>query len=350
MSESNIYVGVAGNVGRPDAAGSVGVFRRSTTGGQWEHVFSELETYAVFVHPADSRLVFAGTSDGVWRSDDHGTSFQRTNFPDPGKQIWSFLAIDGVADRMYAGASPVDVYRSEDRGASWRRLPNPNMPERCSGPFSPRVMRMAQRPGRPEEIYAALEIAGAMRTLDGGESWEDLTDDLVRLSDLPHLRSSIVQKETHAEGMLDAHAITISPAEPDAAILALRMGLFRTRDGGKSWEDMEMKRFSPTTYGRDVKASPHDPKTLYAALSVSAASHDGGVYRSNDSGQTWARFDKVQVHGTIMSIGLHTSDPQQVYIGARYDGEIFGTVDGGETWQELPLPGEVKDIYSVACG
>ena len=150
--------------------------------------------------------------------------------------------------------------------------------------------------------------------------------------------------------MLDGHAVTINAADPDSAIVALRMGLFRTADGGRSWQDMEVGRFSPTTYGRDVKASPTEPNTLYAALSVAAASHDGGLYRSADGGQSWQRFDKVQVHGTIMSIGLHQRDPRQVYIGARYDGEVFGTQDGGDTWQAMPLPGEVQHIYSVACG
>ena len=55
-------------------------------------------------------------------------------------------------------------------------------------------------------------------------------------------------------------------------------------------------------------------------------------------------------HGTIMSVGLHQTDANQVYIGARYQGEIFGTQDGGETWTAMPLPGPVKDIYCVACG
>ena len=173
--------------------------------------------------------------------------------------------------------------------------------------------------------------------------------DLIRLSELPHLKSKIVS-DTFAEGMLDGHAITISPADPDAVILACRMGLFRSADKGRSWQDMEMKRFSPITYGRDVKVAPQDPKTVYAALSVAASSKDGGVYRSQDAGKTWKRFDKVQVHGTIMSVGLHQTDPKQVYIGARYQGEIFGTQDGGETWASMPLPGPVKDIYSVACG
>ncbi len=83
---------------------------------------------------------------------------------------------------------------------------------------------------------------------------------------------------------------------------------------------------------------------------MAAASHDGGVYCSRDAGQTWQRFDKVQVHGTIMSVALHPTDPRQVYISVRYEGEVFGTQDGGETWVAMPLPGPVKDIYSVACG
>ena len=350
MSETNIYVGVAGYVGRPEDIGAVGVFRRAINGGEWEHTFETHETYTVFVHPGDANLVFAGTANGVWCSQDRGTTFQRTRFPDQDVQVWSFLAVEGHPDRLYAGASPISVYRSDDRGQSWQKLPTPRIEERCRGPFQSRVMRMVQTPGRPDEIYAALEIAGAMRTTDGGETWEDLGEGLVRLSERPHLKSAIVQKDTEAEGMLDGHAITISPARPNEPVIAVRMGLFRTGDDGKTWQDMEVGRFSPTTYGRDVKASPHDPNTLYCALSVAAASHDGGVYRSRDAGESWERFDKVQVHGTIMSIGLHGSDPDQVYIGARYDGEVFGTRDAGASWQAMPLPGPVKDIYSVACG
>ena len=70
---------------------------------------------------------------------------------------------------------------------------------------------------------------------------------------------------------------------------------------------------------------------------MAAASHDGGVYRSTDAGKTWSRFDKVQVHGTIMSIGLSQSDPNKFIIGARYQGEVFATADGGATWQAMPI-------------
>lgn len=347
--QSYLFAGVAGYVGRPDAEGDVGVFRRAIGNGAWQHVLPDVETFSVHVHAGDPSVVFAGTEDGVWRSTDHGANFARVDFPETGRQVWSFLVDSRDDDRIFAGASPIGVFRSDDRGATWRKLPDVGVKEHCKVVFDARVMRMVQHPTRPEEIFGALEVNGVIRSTDGGETWEDCSDHLIKLSEQEHLKSKIVS-DTFAEGMLDVHAITISPAKPDEVILALRMGLFRSADQGKTWQDMELGRFSPTTYGRDIKISPQDPKTLYAALSVAAASHDGGIYRSTDVGETWSRFDKVQVHGTIMSIGLHPRDANQVYVGARYKGEIFGTTDGGKSWSEMPLPGQVKDVYVLACG
>nr|WP_294509331.1 hypothetical protein [uncultured Rhodopila sp.] len=346
--KSNVYAAVAGYAGRPDQQGAIGVFSRQAETGLWEHVLSDHDAYTVNVHPADADVVFAGTADGVYRSTDRGKTFRRTDFPGR-TQIWSFLVDAADGNLIYAGGSPISVFRSEDCGETWRALPNPGMPDRAVMPFACRVMRMAQHPLKPGTIFAALEVNGVMRTTDGGESWTDCSQDLIRLAQLPHLQSKIVS-DTFNEGMLDGHAIAISPAEPDSVIVALRMGLFKTADAGGIWRDMEVGRFSPTTYARDIKVSPQDGKTLYAALSVAAASKDGAIYCSTDTGATWKRFDKVQVHGTIMSVALHNTDPDRVFIGARYNGEIHGTEDGGATWHALPLPPGVKDIYSVAVG
>jgi hypothetical protein len=348
MVQTHLYAGVAGYFGRQGQEGAVGVFRREL-GGDWEHVLKDAEVHSVTVHPRHPGQVFAGTTDGVWRSTDHGEHWYRANFPDKGMQIWSIMVDPADPNLLYAGGSPVSVYRSEDGGENWKRMPDPGMPDRAKMPFACRVMRFAAHPRHANELYAALEVNGVMHSRDGGESWRDCSADLIRLAQLPHLKSRIVS-DTENEGMLDGHAICTSASDPDAVFLAVRMGLFRTRDEGSTWQDMEMRRFSPTTYGRDIKVSPQDPKTLYAALSVAASSKDGGLYRSQDMGTSWQRFDKVQVHGTIMSVALHQEDPLQVYLGARYEGEIFGTQDGGETWQAMSLPGPVKDIYALACG
>ena len=56
--------------------------------------------------------------------------------------------------------------------------------------------------------------------------------------------------------MLDGHAVCTSAADPDSVIIAVRMGLFRSEDQGKTWQDIRVDRFSPFTYGRDIKVSP----------------------------------------------------------------------------------------------
>jgi photosystem II stability/assembly factor-like uncharacterized protein len=348
MAQSHVYAGVGGYYGGNDGK-LAGVFRRAADSAAWEHALTEPEAYTVFVHPRDPSLVFAGTGDGVYRSTDSGKTFKRTNFPDSKVQIWSFLADPSDNKRMLAGGSPVSVYRSEDGGESWKRTPNPALPQYAKMPFDCRVMRFARHPSRPNEIYAVLEVSGVMRSTDGGETWSDCSAHLVRLSEQePRLRSKLVS-DTEAEGMLDGHAICTSSADPDSVIIAVRMGLFRSKDQGRTWEDMRVDRFSPFTYGRDIKVSPQDPSTIYACLSVAASSKDGALFRSQDVGKTWQRFDKVQPHGTLMSVCLHHGDPKQVYVAARY-GEVFGTDDGGATWRETPLPQGVQHIYALACG
>jgi photosystem II stability/assembly factor-like uncharacterized protein len=347
--QSYVFAAIGGYFGNPDSKDRLGVFRRPAGDAVWEHVLAGPETYTVFVHPRDPSLVFAGTADGVYRSTDHGATFKRAKFPDQGVEVWSYLADPADPSRLLAGGSPVSIFRSDDMGESWTRLPDPRMPYRGKSPFACRVMRFARNPNSTQEIFAALEVGGVMRSIDGGESWSDCSDPLVQMSiDEPRLRSMIVS-DTDAEGMLDAHAICMSPADPGSVILALRMGLFRSTDRGASWQDMRVDRFSPFTYGRDIKVSPQDPNTLYACLSVAASSKDGALFRSQDSGKTWQRFDKVRPHGTLMSVSLHPTDPKQVYVAARY-GEVFGTLDGGTTWQETPLPADIQHIYALACG
>ncbi len=347
-SQSYVFAGIAGYVGRPDEPGKVGVFRRPADGTEWSHVLPDIETHVVMVHPSNPDVVLAGTAVGIQVSTDHGSTFKPAQFPDK-IQIWSFLVDRRNPSRIIAGASPVAFYESTDMGQSWTALPDSGIQEREKCAFRHRAMRMVQHPTKPDTIYAALEVNGVARSDDFGRTWTDCSEHLIELAKLPHLKSSILTKND-AEGMLDGHAITISPADPDAVVLACRMGLFRSTDQGKTWQDMEMKRFSPITYGRDVRVSSKDPNTVYAALSVAAASHDGLVVRSDDAGKTWKRFDKVQVHGTIMSVALNDRNPDEVLIGARYEGEVFATRDGGKTWNATPIPGPVKDIYCLAVG
>jgi photosystem II stability/assembly factor-like uncharacterized protein len=343
-ASTHIYAGAAAS----KDGGAGGVFRCADEGGDWQHVFDKADVHAITVHPKNPDTVFIGTKDGPYRSTDRGTHWERLGFPDRDMQVWSIHVDRNDPSTVYAGGSPVAVYRSDDGGEHFKRMPDPALPNRVVMSFPCRVMRFAAHPRKAGDIYATLEVNGVMHSRDGGESWRDCTQDLLRLATEPRLKSRILS-DTDAEGMLDGHAIAISDADPDGVILAVRMGLFHSADAGKSWQDMQVSRFSPYTYGRDIRVSPHDSKTLFACLSVAASSNAGALFRSTDTGKTWQRFDTVEPQSTVMGVAVHDRDPAQVHFLARR-GQCFSTTDGGKSWQEAKMPAACKDLYAVACG
>ncbi len=176
---------------------------------------------------------------------------------------------DGGA--LLVGTSPAALYRSMDGSAGagaevrWQLLERAAIPERLDMGFPTRLISLAHNPIDPVEVWAGVEVGGMMHSTDGGQSWTDVTDALESLAEHSRYQSRLLS-DTDAEGMLDVHRVTVSAAAPTSAFIALRMGVFRSDDGGLSWQDVEVGRFSPLTYCRDVRVSPHDPNVLYAAL------------------------------------------------------------------------------------
>ena len=329
-----------------------GLFRRSAGDGEWRALTAGLpenvEARAFAVHPHERDVLYAGTQDGPYRTTDGGERWERLGFPDRGAVVWS-LAFHPTQPRvMYAGVAPAAIYRSTDGGDSWARLDGARSPGHCEMGFPTRVTRIVVDPARPDVIYAALEVSGVIRSSDGGETWTDLSAPLIKLAEAPRLKSRI-GSDLDAEGMLDSHAFAVSTAAPGTAFLAVRMGVFRTEDRGATWSDIGIGRFSPLTYCRDVIVAPHDPRVLYACLSVSARGNDGSLYRSEDVGLTWRRFDHgVKSRATMMAVAAHPRDPARVYCVSRC-GQVFGTEDAGASWREYPLPAGVQDVYTIAC-
>jgi len=246
---SHVYVGAA----RFSAGAVGGIFRCAGGDDRWEPLAKGLperaNVQAITVHPTNADIVYAGTQDGPYRSVDRGERWERLDFTGE-TEVWSILVHPTRPRTLYAGTAPVGIFRSDDGGDTWRRLPA-RSPDRVKMSFACRVMRLAADPARPDELYATLEVGGVLRSRDGGESWEDMSAALVALAEQPHLKSRI-QSDSDTEGMLDGHAVCVSAAAPGTVFLAVRMGLFRSADRGAGWQDIEIGRFSPLTYARDV--------------------------------------------------------------------------------------------------
>lgn len=342
----NLYVGAARWVG--DARG--GLFWRSTNAPGWHEADlpQPVQVHAVTVHPVDRDTVWAATDRGLYRSTDSARSWHCVVAP-ADVEFWSIYSHPGDGRVLLAGTSPAGVLRSEDGGAHWHpaRL---QFSERVRMAFACRVMRFAADPDAPSRLYAAVEVGGALRSDDYGLTWVDCAEDLVRLAqDHPALRSRI-QSDSDTEGMLDAHALCMTPAAPGRVMLAARMGLFDSVDGGANWRDMTIGRFSPLTYARDIRVSPHDPRVLYACLSPASRSTAGTLYRSEDAGATWSRADRgIQARATMMAVAVEPGNADRLHCIAR-TGQVFSSADGGSTWSEDALPDGVNDIYALACG
>lgn len=352
---TRIFAGAGRGEGKNSLKYRGGLFRRSPGAGDWLALISGLpenvEVRAIAVHPQQPNVIFVGTQDGPYRSTDAGDHWQRLGFPDRDTVIWTLCIHPTRPNVIYAGAAPVALYKSEDGGDNWQRVPQLKSPAHCErADFDTRTIRVTVDPSRPDDIYVALEVCGVMRSTDAGETWSDMSASLIKLAEQPHLKSSVGGRSCgDCEGMLDSHAIAVSEAAPGTAFLAIRMGLFRSDDRGATWYDTKIGRFSPLTYCRDVIVSPHDAHVMYACLSQAAFSTDGSLYRSKDIGQTWQRIDHgVKAESTVMAVCVHPRDAARVYSVTR-GGQVIGTENAGDSWQDYRLPQGVHDVYAVAC-
>ena len=263
---------------------------------------------------------------------------------------WSILVHPKNPKRIYAGATPIHVYRSDDGGDNWKKLADPDLPDRVIMAFACRVMRLDVDPNSPDDVYATLEANGAMRSRNAGESWEDCTADLIRFCEEPKYRSRI-GSQTEIEGMLDGHALACSAAAPGTVFLANRMGLFRSGDRGEHWEDMEIGRFSPLTYGRDIRTSPHDPKVLYAAPQPG-----GALDRRLGLAQRRCRQDlealRPRHQGRRDDDGRDdpSARPEPSLRGLARRPDVRHAATAARAGPKASLPEGVRDCYAIAAG
>jgi len=333
-----------------DARG--GLYRWTDDTG-WQQLTEGLPAHAqvraVAVDPTNADVVWCGCDEGPYRSTDGGDTWTAVELPGPSRQVWTLEFDPADPATLYAGTAPAVVYRSRDGGASWELLEAAAIAPRLDMGFATRLISLAVAPGNPDDIWAGVEVGGMMHSSDGGATWQDATDALEALAADERYRSRLFS-DTDAEGMLDIHQVVLTAAAPGAAFIGLRMGIFRSDDGGRSWRDLGVGRFSPLTYCRDLKVSAHDPRVLYATLSDESLGKQGSVFRSDDLGETWRRYDGLgdEPVSTMMQVAPSPSDADTVWCATRR-GDVWVTVDGGATWQARPLPAGGRDVYTLVC-
>ena len=324
---ANVYVG----------AENSGLYRLSAGSDRWESLSNGLpdraEVQGIAVHPENPDIVYAGTNNGPYRSSDRGNQWKRLDYPARAPGVWSFLFRPGDSSVMYLGTAPGEIYRSTNSGDSWQKLSAIMGSNECQMTFPTRVIGLAADPNFPDEMYAALEVAGVIRSADGGETWDEITGSLAP-----------------SENTLDLHGVQCTAASPHTVFITTRQGPFIGPDRGSDWIPVNFGQYSEITYTRDLWAAPYDPNVLFVSIGAAARSKQGALYRSRDLFKT---FEKVGVgitaNSTMMAVRADPRASNNVFCVAR-DGEAFGSADDGATWIAYPLPDEAKEVRGLAVG
>jgi len=290
--------------------------------------------------------------------------------------LFCVFVLSSLFGRIVLAASKYD--ESLLKGMKWRSI----------GPYrGGRVLAVTGVPGDPYTFYFGSVAGGVWRTTDGGLNWQPLFDKesvssvgAIAVADSNHnviyvgtgeacIRGNIsygngVYKSTDGGktwtnvGLKDTQhiaSVIIHPHNPDIVLVAAlghaygpnaERGVFRTTDGGKTWEKVLYK--DEKTGAIDVVFDPNNPNVLFAAMyevqrtpwSLSSGGPGSGLYRSVDGGATWKRLEGHGLPGGIMGrIGVSVSgaDSNRVYalIEAKDAGGLYRSDDGGDSWTKI---------------
>jgi photosystem II stability/assembly factor-like uncharacterized protein len=267
-----------------------------------------------------------------------------------------------------------------------------------------RVTAVAGHRDHPSTFYMGATGGGVWKTSDYGRNWRPISDGYFETGSIGSIRvapsnSDIVYVGTGSDGIRsnvilgrgvykssDAGetwtfaglrevgqigAVLIHPENPDLAYVAAigdpfratpDRGIYRTTDGGGSWEKIFF--VSDSTGAVDLEFAPDNPNEIYASMwraerkpwTIISGGMEGGVYKSTDGGESWIQLTDNLPSGLVSTYGMllrrpfyylnvdaDPSDADVVYVNAE---GFFKSVDGGKNWERRGTPhGDNHDMW-----
>lgn len=334
------------------AVGSGGVWKTENAGTTWTPLFDEQASYStgcITLDPQNPATVWVGSGenvggrhvaygDGIYRSKDGGKSWENMGLkqsehiskiivhPDNSNVVW--VAAQGP---LWNKGGERGVYKTNNGGKTWKRVLGNSKwtgaTDIMIDPRNPQILYSAtwDRHRTVAALMGGGPGSGIHKSIDGGETWEELTNGLPKSN-------------------MGKIGLAISPQQPDVVYAAIELdrttgGVYRSADQGASWKKMSDAVSGATGphYYQELYASPHKFDRLYL-MNVR-------VLTSEDGGKTFVQLKEEKKHSDNHAIVFKKDDPNYIMLGT--DAGIYETFDLAENWRyhkNLPL----TQYYKVA--
>ncbi|MCP4654345.1 MAG: glycosyl hydrolase [bacterium] len=332
-----VYVGTA----------SGGVWKTQDGGLSFKPIFDEQPIASIgdlALAPSNPEVIYVGTGEsnvrnsvsfgnGVYGSTDGGRSWTHLGL-DRTRHISRVLVHPRNPDLVYVGAlghifAPNEergVYRSGDGGTSWEKVlyldDRHGVADMDIDPTNPNILyaSMWHFQRRPWTMTSGSAEGGVYRSIDGGDTWEKLTEGLPK--------------------QMGRIGVKVAPSRPQVVYVIAESNegtLFRSEDRGASFRKVsdDVTIVSRGFYYTDLRVDPADENRIYAVASK--------LFRSIDGGASFRRISR-STHIDFHSLWIDPQDPRRMWQGQ--DGGVAVSYDHGVTWEPVRnLP--IAQFYQI---
>jgi photosystem II stability/assembly factor-like uncharacterized protein len=333
--------------------------------------FPGWEIYHLKGSPVDPNRLYASQSTGwfgqlIQRSNDGGKTWEPvgnqfgydgvagthlwydgTQHPYEFKRVWHLEPSLTDPDTVYAGVEDAAMFKTVDGGQTWQELAglrgHPSGPTWQPGAGGLGLHTILLDPTTPGRIFIAISAAGAFRSDDDGQTWQPINRGLV----------SNFMPNPEAEVGHCVHRIAFHPSRPDVLYMQKHWDVMRSDNAGCNWH--EVSGNLPTDFGFPIDVHAHEPETIYVVPITSDSHHfppDGKlrVYRSRTGGNEWEALTNglpqsdCYVNVLREAMDVDELDSCGVYFGTT-GGQVYASADAGDSW--APILRDLPAVLSV---